>query len=579
MIAYRDVATAVTSGATSLSIARPALAQDADLLLAHIVRRATSGAITPPAGWATLDDQTTSGIRSAVYSRKAGDAGAGPYVWSWTVSLAAVGSVVARSDVDTADAVDAVKGTVTPAGHHTTPPVDVSVDEVVLVACYAIVATATWTPPASMTERYDLTSGGTPVSAMGCDERQRWAGNTGARTAIASGSAIGASHMIALRRLGVVKSQRPMAAIVSTHDDFLGFPMLAEFRTAHDISRLLVHTPADKGPGSFSFSIAADDPQANRDTLRPGLVVMIRSTQVGVPPFVGRIDRIEHDLAGGTVHVSGPAYAQVLFERLLPQDCAFSGQAAGVIAMQLLRLANSSNPTGVWPSKLTEPGSPVRGDMDFGSSSLGDALNDLADRTGDEWWLEESVSRQKIELALRWGRKRGRDRSAELALYEGRHFTVAEYTQDSLGKARSAVAVGSGESVADRPAAAASMSPTSVSGKAGISAAASEIHNRNVAVGMTLAREMAVFMPSDADEAVLARAAQKALEVPANAAEELMLTLAPSAPWDLQPGDIFKAVLPNANFGGVTRNVRLLDLAPDEAKGLRETAVRVEYDV
>jgi hypothetical protein len=369
------------------------------------------------------------------------------------------------------------------------------------------------------------------------------------------------------------------AAIVSTHDDFVGFLMLAEFRTAHDISRLLVHTPADKGPGSFNFSIAASDPQANRDTIREGLVVAIRSSQVGVPPFVGRIDRIEHDLAAGVVHVSGPAYAQLLFERLLPQDCAFSSQAAGVIAMQLLRLANSSSPTGVWPSKLTEPGSPVRGDIDFGSSSLGDALNDLADRTGDEWWLEESVSRQKIELALRWARRRGRDRRAEVALYEARHFTVAEYTQDSLGKGRSAVAVGSGESVSDRPAAAVTMSPTSVSGKAGVSGAASEIHNRNVAVGMTLARETAVFMPGDTDEAVLARAAQKALEVPASAAEELYLTLAPSAPWDLQPGDIFRAVLPNANFGGVTRNVRLLDLGPDEAKGLRETAVKVEYDV
>jgi len=369
-----------------------------------------------------------------------------------------------------------------------------------------------------------------------------------------------------------------LVAIVTTHDDFPPFHMLAEFRTAHDINRLLVHTPADKGPGSFSFTISRDDPQANRDTVRKGLVVAIRSTRAGCPPFLGCIDVLEYK-DDGTVEVTGPDYAQVFFERALPQDCSFSSQAAGVIAMQLLRLANSQNPTGVWPSKVSEPGSPIWGNFDAGSAQLGDALNDLADKTGDEWWLEEIVNRQKIEIALRWGRRRGQDRSRVMALYEGKHFTASSYKETSQGIARSAIAIGGSEAVSDRTAAAATMGrPASVSGKATVIGGASEVQMRNLTVGMTLARDVVVNLPLDTDEAVLASAAQKALEVPANAAEELYLTLAPSAPWDLGPGDSFTAVLPNIRFGGVSRKVRLLDLQPKEAAGLRDTAVKVEYD-
>ena len=102
---------------------------------------------------------------------------------------------------------------------------------------------------------------------------------------------------------------------------------------------------------------------------------------------------------------------------------------------------------------------------------------------------------------------------------------------------------------------------------------------RNVAVGMTLARDAVLNLPLDTDEAVLASAAQKALEAPANAAEEVYLTLAPSAPWDLGPGDSFTAVLPSVRFGGVSRKVRLLSLQPDEAMGERDIAVAVTYEV
>jgi len=367
------------------------------------------------------------------------------------------------------------------------------------------------------------------------------------------------------------------AAIVTIHDDSPPFTMLAEFRTAHDVNRLLVHTPADKGAGAFDFAISASDPQANRDTVKRGLVVVIRSTHPGCPPFVGRIDLIEHDPDAGIVKISGADYAQILFERLLPQDCVFEAQAAGNIAAQLLRLANSRNPTGVWPN--TSPGTPIQGQFDAGSAMLGDALNDLAGKTGDEWWLEYKVSRQKLEITLRWGSKRGEDRTSEVVLREGKDFKTATYTEDGLGSAKSAVAVGGGATLADRPAAAVSRQAASVTGKAPTVGTASEAYSRGSApLGVTLSREVALYFPLDSDEAVLARTAQRMLELPDNAAEAFTLTLSPLALWDIQPGDVVRAVFPSVDFGGVERNVRILSIQPDEPTDERDIAVSVEYD-
>jgi len=368
----------------------------------------------------------------------------------------------------------------------------------------------------------------------------------------------------------------PGAAIVTIHDDSPPYTMLAEFRTAHDVNRLLVHSPADKGAGAFDFAISATDPQATRDTVRMGLVVAIRSTHPGCPAFVGRVDLIEHDPDAGIVKISGAAYDQVLFERLLPQDCIFESQAAGSIAAQLLRLANSRNPTGVWPD--TSPGTPIQGQFDAGSAMLGDALNDLAGKTGDEWWLEYRVSRQKLEITLRWGPKRGEDRTSEIVLREGKDFTTATYTEDGLGSAKSAIAVGGGATLADRPAAAVSRQAASAAGKAPTVGAPSEAYSRGSApLGVTLSREVALYFPLDSDEAILARTAQRMLEVPDNAAEAFTLVLSPLAPWDIQPGDVVRAVFPNVDFGGVERNVRILSIQPDEVTGEREIAVKVEY--
>jgi hypothetical protein len=365
-------------------------------------------------------------------------------------------------------------------------------------------------------------------------------------------------------------------AIVTVHDDSPPYTMLAEFRTAHDVNRLLVHSPADKGAGAFDFAISATDPQANRDTVKSGLVVVIRSTHPGCPAFVGRIDLIEHDPDAGIVKISGAAYDQVLFERVLPQDCVFESQAAGSIAAQLLRLANSRNPTGVWPD--TSPGTPIQGQFDAGSAMLGDALNDLAGKTGDEWWLDYRVSRQKLEITLRWGPKRGEDRTSEIVLREGKDFATATYTEDGLGSAKSAVAVGGGATLADRPAAAVSRQAASATGKAPTVGAPSEAFSRGSApLGVTLSREVALYFPLDSDEAVLARTAQRMLEVPDNAAEAFTLVLSPLAPWDIQPGDVVRAVFPSVDFGGVERNVRILSIQPAEVTGERDIAVSVEY--
>lgn len=363
------------------------------------------------------------------------------------------------------------------------------------------------------------------------------------------------------------------ATAVTLHAD--GGRMLAEVLTAHRIDRVF----AVSGKAPFSFNIASNDGQANGDTIREGRIVVISST-TGLPPYVGSIDRIEEDPDTRTVEVSGDSLEAILYGRQLPLDATFEGQSAGSIARQMLALVNSTNPTGIWASTRSEPGTPIRGTFDASGSMLGNALDDLAERTGDEWWLEHVVERGRIENFLRWG-KRGVDKSMSIHLQEGVHFSRAEYVRDALGLVQSVAVIGGGAAVADRSAAVISSSrPSGYTERGTVRESASEAHRRSLAVrGPALSREIVEYLPLDQDEAVLADAAARALEEPLTAAEELDLTINAVLDWgDFGPGDVVRAVLPNVGFGGVSRRVRVLAMQPDEDAGECDLAVRVVRD-
>jgi hypothetical protein len=364
-----------------------------------------------------------------------------------------------------------------------------------------------------------------------------------------------------------------MRAIVKIRDDFPPHRILAELTTAHDVDRLM----ALHGPGDFAFAIATNDGQASRDTVREGRIVTIEST-TGLPAYIGRILRMEEDTGRGRIEVSGDGIPQILYERSLPLDLVLNEQAAGTIAMHLLSLVNSTNPTSIWPSTRGEPGTPLRGSFQAGASSLGEMLDEMAALTGDEWWVESVLDQRQMQNFLRWGRRRGTDKSYAIHLQEGIHLSASEYARDALGFAQSVTVIGGGGDLADRPAGLSTFdTPSAFQRKGTVVERASEAHVRSLTLSPALARETVEVRPLDEDESILQGAAQRLMEIPTTAAETLRLTVNDRVSWSLYgPGDHLRVILASVNFGGISRRVRVLAVQPDEDAGEQELIVKVE---
>lgn len=613
-ILFRSCNSAFTNGAALLTITKPAGVVENDLMIAQISIANLPTTITTPGGWTLIRELTAVHLRTIAYYKVAGDSEPADYTWTFSGATTAAGGILAYQGVDASSPVNIENGQATPNDtSHATPSVNTTRSNCMLVTLFSVHSNAilNWTPPAAEAERFDISSmaGSDNEAVEGNDETQAVPGATGAKTATSSGAGVGTAQIIALQPPVVFLSASlsgagslsslltgifslsaalegfasltlyvpsfpalSFKAIVTIH----GHPMLAELPTANDIDRLYTLS----GRGAFSFRIPASDPGANQDTIQEGRLVAIRST-TGLPAYLGHIRQIKQGPNTRILEINGDNLACVLYERQLPLDCTFTNQAAGIIAMQLLRLVNSTNATGIWSSTRSEPGTPIRGTIDFSGSWLGNALDELAKKTGDEWWLEQVVERNKIEVFLRWGRKRGSDKSGAIHLQEGIHFAENKYIRDALGFAQSVTVIGGGATVADRPAAVRSFDrPSSYVGKGTTIERGSESHRRSLALSPVLSQEVVEYLPLDEDEAVLSDAAQKALENPLTAAETFDLTINDILDWSLiEPGDIVRVILANVGFGGVSRRVRILAMQPDEDTGEMDLAVEVEKDV
>ncbi len=363
-----------------------------------------------------------------------------------------------------------------------------------------------------------------------------------------------------------------MKAIVAIHDGSPNHRMLAELPTATDVDRQY----ALSGKAPFSFNIAENDPGASRLTLKAGRMVVIQST-TGLDPYVGYIDRVDYDVERGRYEIGGDNVAAVLYDRILPLKAEFTNQGAGMIAGQLLEVANSRNPTGIFRHRENEPGTPILGTFTTGSFRLGRALDELADRTTEEWWIQHSVRRNFVQSFLRWGRERGRDRSIAIHIDEGPHFSDSQYSQDAKGAAQSVVMIGGGAAIADRPAVVRSVGrPSGYVGIGGIVQRADEPHVRDVGKAPALSRDVVELLPLDVDEPVLSSAASKALAKPLAARESFSITITSAFDWALlHLGDIVRVTSASANFGGVSRRARLVHLRPSEQDGLLEIGLEV----
>src|SRR3989449_5151339 len=112
-------------------------------------------------------------------------------------SQSMTGAIVAYSGVVSTSPINLENGQTTAASTtHSTPSITTTVANTMLMTSFGLAGTGTWTPPAGMTERSDSTA--QAVALELADLLQATAGATGAKTATASVSKVGATHILTL---------------------------------------------------------------------------------------------------------------------------------------------------------------------------------------------------------------------------------------------------------------------------------------------------------------------------------------------------------------------------------------------
>jgi len=196
------------SGVLTLTIATPVGTAAGDVMLAAVAVRPNTAVITPPGGWTLVrrqDNAATNANSLAVYRRVALVNEPADHSWTLSTSTGAAGGIAAFCGVDTSTAIDVDAGQTTGSGlSHAAPSVTTTVTDTMLFTAHAFASAATWTPPASMTEAFDVASqavGAAGESICGCYLKLPSAGATGSRTAAASNDAdVGNGISVALRR-------------------------------------------------------------------------------------------------------------------------------------------------------------------------------------------------------------------------------------------------------------------------------------------------------------------------------------------------------------------------------------------
>jgi RHS repeat-associated protein len=219
-IALRSASSAGSVPTTSLTIAAPTGTAADDVLLAVIATR-TNPTITAPVGWALVrSDNDSTAFRQSIYVRTAGASEPGSYIWSFSGPVtSAVGGMVGYSGLDPLSPIDAHGGQVAGGTSVTAPSITTTVDDTILVGFFGDENDSTYTPPAGMTERFDVLAGGSSSqsSVSAADAVQAAAGATGTKVATSSKNATYVGQLVALRPAGstVNLGQQPQFSLES----------------------------------------------------------------------------------------------------------------------------------------------------------------------------------------------------------------------------------------------------------------------------------------------------------------------------------------------------------------------------
>lgn len=239
--------TAVASSATSFSANNPA---GAGVLLAHCVTRQTLGETTwtPPAGWTLVVQNTANAVQSAVFYRIAD--GTQPASQTWTrdnnaVAVTAVVVIARHTGARATDPID-VAGLVGGSGASLVLPSITAANANTFLWQSAVSqnAGATWTPPASATERYDVSTTGVARGVAGGDAVVG-AGATGTRTWTPSASVNLGGAIVAV-----------IPALPGSHGDTLQYSMNRLAGTLNgDVPTLDAQGAANEWAGTTGLSL------------------------------------------------------------------------------------------------------------------------------------------------------------------------------------------------------------------------------------------------------------------------------------------------------------------------------------
>lgn len=207
--------------------------------------------------------------------------------------------------------------------------------------------------------------------------------------------------------------------IVYVHD--AAFRRIGQLPTAHRVAR----SYELGGAGLAEVSVARTDPLIE-EALTFGNVLVMES-DVYPYPWVGAISR---DLGGrdGAVRFQCAGYNAILEERQLPTSYTTSLNA-GEELRRVIETVNRINATGIGIGRIQNHGELTKG-LEFPNAIVSQAMDEIAEAGGLEWWLEFAASPSNIEIRLRVGRARGFDRFRDFTLLDQRNATFGDWMRD-----------------------------------------------------------------------------------------------------------------------------------------------------
>jgi hypothetical protein len=188
-----------SGGSTTLVLNTPTGVAINDLLIAQVTFRSSGASTTltlPACGCWTLigsRQDVGSNMSQALYYHVATGAEPANYTWTIGTSNRATGGIIGYAGVDhSSSPIDVNSAAIDSSGASSSPAapsVTTAGNNEMLVAFFGIRSGDTFTPPAGMTEEWDVSAGGSSPASEAADVLQASAGASGAKTATATGGA------------------------------------------------------------------------------------------------------------------------------------------------------------------------------------------------------------------------------------------------------------------------------------------------------------------------------------------------------------------------------------------------------